>query len=119
MQNGMLGVAVMAAVAALASCSPDDDGSPRRSSAAVSHPSAGNDRPGQAAHDSFSNVLPADYVGPEACAECHKKNYDSWKLHPHSQMNMLESLLNLWKESRKKDRLRYLGTVYRQETLLQ
>ncbi|MFT5370294.1 MAG: hypothetical protein ACI8V2_005276 [Candidatus Latescibacterota bacterium] len=37
----------------------------------------------------YSNIRPSDYVGPEACAECHQENYASWQQHPHSRMNML------------------------------
>jgi predicted CXXCH cytochrome family protein len=36
-----------------------------------------------------SNINPADYVGPEACKECHVKNYESWSKHPHHWMNAL------------------------------
>ncbi len=36
-----------------------------------------------------SNIHPADYVGPEACRACHKKNYESWSTHPHRWMNAL------------------------------
>jgi hypothetical protein len=36
-----------------------------------------------------SNVAPADYVGPAACKECHKKNHASWSGHPHRWMNAL------------------------------
>lgn len=36
-----------------------------------------------------SNIHPTDYVGPEACRECHQKNYESWSMHPHRWMNAL------------------------------
>ena len=39
--------------------------------------------------DTYSNIRPADYVGPETCGECHPKNHASWKNHPHSRMNAL------------------------------
>ncbi len=35
----------------------------------------------------YSNILPADYVGPQTCAECHEEQYDLWHAHPHSRMN--------------------------------
>ena len=38
---------------------------------------------------SYSNILPNDYVGPQACAECHQEQYNDWKTHPHSCMNQL------------------------------
>ena len=34
-----------------------------------------------------SNIHPEDYAGPEACRECHQKNYDGWSHHPHHWMN--------------------------------
>jgi hypothetical protein len=37
--------------------------------------------------ESYSNILPADYVGPDACANCHKKQHQLWSGHPHRVMN--------------------------------
>lgn len=37
----------------------------------------------------FTNIRPQDYVGPEACKECHKNKYDSWSKHPHRWMNAI------------------------------
>ena len=37
----------------------------------------------------YSNIRQEDYVGPEACGECHLENYLSWRKHPHSRMNAL------------------------------
>jgi hypothetical protein len=34
-----------------------------------------------------SNVLPEDYVGPDACGECHQAKYRSWQSTAHSRMN--------------------------------
>ena len=34
-----------------------------------------------------SNVRPSDYVGPETCKQCHRRNYDLWSHHPHRWMN--------------------------------
>jgi predicted CXXCH cytochrome family protein len=36
----------------------------------------------------YSNIHPADYVGPETCAKCHTEQYETWKSHPHSKMNL-------------------------------
>ena len=36
---------------------------------------------------SGSNIQPNNYVGPEACKECHKEKYESWSKHPHRWMN--------------------------------
>lgn len=35
----------------------------------------------------LSNVEPADYVGPDACAQCHEERWAQWREHPHSRMN--------------------------------
>jgi cytochrome c1 len=35
-----------------------------------------------------SNVHAGDYVGPEACAECHEEKYAQWRQHSHSRMNL-------------------------------
>jgi hypothetical protein len=35
----------------------------------------------------YSNILPADYVGPEICKQCHQDEYKAWSHHPHSRMN--------------------------------
>jgi hypothetical protein len=37
----------------------------------------------------YSNILPADYVGPKACGECHPKQHRLWSGHPHRFMNQL------------------------------
>src|SRR5437868_3437815 len=39
--------------------------------------------------DSYSNILPGDYVGAQVCAQCHQKRFDQWSHHPHSKMNQL------------------------------
>jgi hypothetical protein len=95
MRDGLLGVVLMVAVAPIASCSPDD-GNPSAQGppATLGSPSAAGSRPaaspaGGRNADLYSNILREDYVGPEACGKCHKDNYSSWKLHPHSRMNML------------------------------
>ena len=43
---------------------------------------------GEKGVDTYSNIRREDYVGPQVCGDCHPKNYDSWKKHPHSRMNM-------------------------------
>ncbi len=37
----------------------------------------------------YSNIMPADYVGPETCAECHQEEHDLWSDHPHRIMNQM------------------------------
>jgi predicted CXXCH cytochrome family protein len=34
-----------------------------------------------------SNIHPADYVGPDACKQCHPHNHEAWSGHPHRWMN--------------------------------
>src|SRR5262245_52489851 len=45
----------------------------------------------RAAEANYTNIYPSDYVGPNACRECHEKNhqenYESWQKHPHRTMN--------------------------------
>lgn len=41
--------------------------------------------------ESYSNILPADYVGPGKCAECHQEQHQLWSKHPHRFMNQLAS----------------------------
>lgn len=36
-----------------------------------------------------SNIHPADYAGPDACKNCHKKQYEGWSQHAHRWMNAL------------------------------
>jgi hypothetical protein len=36
---------------------------------------------------SYSNILPGDYVGPQACKECHEEKYKDWSANPHGKMN--------------------------------
>lgn len=36
-----------------------------------------------------SNIHRTDYVGPEACRNCHKENYKNWSSHPHRWMNAI------------------------------
>src|SRR5579864_8940047 len=40
-----------------------------------------------AAADTDSNIHPADYTGPDACRQCHPRNYQAWSTHPHRWMN--------------------------------
>ena len=43
--------------------------------------------PASSEEAAYSNIAANDYVGPEVCGSCHKKNYALWKEHPHSSMN--------------------------------
>ena len=45
------------------------------------------DAPGPQLRDGYSNIHPADYVGVEACAECHVEKHADWLKHPHGRMN--------------------------------
>ena len=37
--------------------------------------------------EGYSNILPDDYLGPEACIECHEEKHELWSNHSHSVMN--------------------------------
>src|SRR5262245_59228749 len=37
----------------------------------------------------YSNILPADYVGPQTCGKCHEQQHKLWSSHPHRFMNQL------------------------------
>jgi hypothetical protein len=38
--------------------------------------------------DGYSNIHTDDYLGPDACVECHQKQHALWRTHPHSRMNL-------------------------------
>ncbi|MEE2903348.1 MAG: tetratricopeptide repeat protein [Myxococcota bacterium] len=38
-------------------------------------------------YEGYSNISKEDYVGPEACGECHTEQYEQWQKHPHRTMN--------------------------------
>lgn len=65
---------------ALVACSPSEQPAKPREAAAkrVAHPAA----PG-----GESNIARADYIGPEACGECHEAQYAMWKTSLHRVMN--------------------------------
>jgi predicted CXXCH cytochrome family protein len=56
-----------------------------------------------------SNIRPADYVGPEACRECHKKNYQSWSKHPHRWMNARAEAATVHGQFSGEQNISYLG----------
>ena len=45
----------------------------------------------QLAEQPYSNIYPEDYVGPDACRDCHEdshqENFESWQGHAHRTMN--------------------------------
>src|SRR5262245_5308064 len=41
------------------------------------------------AAETYSNILPEDYVGSAACPQCHAREHALWSQHPHSRMNAL------------------------------
>src|SRR5689334_19598422 len=43
----------------------------------------------------YSNILPADYVGPNTCGACHAKQHRLWSVHPHRFMNQLPSAASI------------------------
>lgn len=62
-----------------------------------------------------ANIHPSDYIGPDACRNCHKKQYDSWSEHPHRWMNSRVSDIRI-RGDFNNHRIPYLGgevTFYR------
>ena len=39
--------------------------------------------------DPESNIARADYIGPEACGDCHEENHARWRQSLHAVMNQL------------------------------
>ncbi len=39
--------------------------------------------------DPYSNILAADYVGPDACGDCHDDQHGTWRTSLHAAMNQL------------------------------
>ncbi len=58
---------------------------------------------------SRSNIHPADYVGPEACRNCHQRHYESWSRHAHRWMNALANDSTVKGDFSGKAGLSYLG----------
>ena len=63
----------------------------------------------QATSAGHSNVLPTDYVGPEVCGKCHKKNYESWSEHPHRWMNTIAKSATVKGDFESSASIEYLG----------
>src|SRR5688572_6865455 len=85
-RKAMFGVlAVAAAAAALAACS---DRPERRRATADRAPAlaSASESPSASASAAAaeSNILRADYVGPDACAECHAEKHDAWRRSLHA-----------------------------------
>ncbi len=65
-----------------------------------------------------SNMHRGDYVGPEACRECHQKNYELWSQHPHRRMNAKATEENVFGDFSGTQSISYLGgdaTFYRED----
>ena len=50
---------------------------------------AANENSEYKATPDHSNVRRSDYVGPDACRKCHRKQHDDWSTHSHRWMNAL------------------------------
>lgn len=59
----------------------------------------------------FSNIMPQDHVGPDACSECHKKNYAQWSQHPHRWMNAVANDKTVKGDFSGASQMEYLGGV--------
>lgn len=65
-----------------------------------------------------SNMHFGDYAGPEACRECHKKNFDQWSEHPHRWMNAKATSESIRADFSGTQSITYLGgkaTFYRDD----
>jgi len=65
-----------------------------------------------------SNMDLADYIGPEACQQCHQKNYEQWSVHPHKRMNAIadeENVLGDFSGDQHIDYLSGRATFYRRD----
>ncbi|GAB5402668.1 MAG: hypothetical protein Aurels2KO_08990 [Aureliella sp.] len=56
-----------------------------------------------------SNILPEDYIGPDACAECHKENHKDWASHPHKRMNAIATEKTVLGDFSGENSIQYLG----------
>ena len=65
----------------------------------------------------LSNTRKRDYAGPEACRECHQKNFENWSSHPHRWMNAMVGEGQVKGDFSSNREIHYLGGVgkfYRQ-----
>lgn len=65
-----------------------------------------------------SNISSKDYVGPDACNECHSANYRQWTGHPHRWLNALATNATVKGDFSGSAKIRYrggVGTFYREE----
>ena len=60
-----------------------------------------------------SNVHPGDYSGPEACRQCHEKNYARWSEHPHRWMNALADDESIRGDFESDSSINYMGGIAR------
>ncbi|MDG1893747.1 MAG: hypothetical protein P8J37_02455, partial [Fuerstiella sp.] len=58
-----------------------------------------------------TNIHPNDYIGPEACGKCHKKNYELWSGHSHRLMNAIATPETVRGDFSGNASLSYLGGV--------
>jgi hypothetical protein len=70
---------LVALVVALATCEPADDHAPSPPPAPV--------RATRGVRGSDTNIFAADYIGPNACGECHAANFAKWAGSLHRVMN--------------------------------
>lgn len=65
-----------------------------------------------------SNIHPEDYIGADACKECHRENYQAWSNHSHRWMNALADESTVRGDFESRATISYLGgtaTFYRGE----
>jgi predicted CXXCH cytochrome family protein len=57
-----------------------------------------------------SNIHPSDYVGSDACKQCHERNHESWTSHPHHWMNAAANSATVKGDFSGKKLITYRGT---------
>ena len=65
-----------------------------------------------------SNVTPADYVGPQACTDCHQENHADWSQSSHRWMNALANDQSVLGDFSGESKIEYrggVGTFYRRD----
>ncbi len=75
----------MLAMAAIAACTPQSSSSPPAAHGRTAP--ASDARPLRPLAEGESNIARADYIGPEACGECHAPQYAAWTTSLHRVMN--------------------------------
>ncbi|HHH26900.1 MAG TPA: hypothetical protein ENK57_00910 [Polyangiaceae bacterium] len=85
----VLGALLVAGAAAAAFLWDDVTGDepPPLTTPAPTHSHTATPTPPTSGDPTYSNVYQHDYVGPDACRDCHAAIHARWQSHPHARMN--------------------------------